>query len=92
MNVLTTTGSEPRQETHYSIVIPVYNEEDVVGSLLDELSTVVSTWRSNYRGRGTMEARIARRKLSGTGLRIGVRVSWSDSRETAARQLLYITV
>ena len=48
MNVLTTTGSEPRQETHYSIVIPVYNEEDVVGALLDELSTVVSTWRSNY--------------------------------------------
>jgi dolichol-phosphate mannosyltransferase len=48
MNVLTTTGSEPHQETHYTIVIPVYNEEDVVGALLDELSTVVSTWRSNY--------------------------------------------
>jgi dolichol-phosphate mannosyltransferase len=48
MNVLTTTGSEPHQETHYTIVIPVYNEEDVVGALLEELSTVVSTWRSNY--------------------------------------------
>jgi glycosyltransferase involved in cell wall biosynthesis len=48
MNVLTTAGSEPHQETHYTIVIPVYNEEDVVGALLDELSTVVSTWRSNY--------------------------------------------
>ena len=48
MNVLNAAGSEPRGEIHYSVVIPVYNEEDVVGALLDELSSVVSTWRSNY--------------------------------------------
>jgi dolichol-phosphate mannosyltransferase len=48
MNVLKTAGSEPSGETHYSIVIPVYNEEDVVGALLDELSAVVSTWHSDY--------------------------------------------
>jgi dolichol-phosphate mannosyltransferase len=48
MNVLTTAGSGARGETYYSIVIPVYNEEDVVGDLLDELSVFVSTWRSDY--------------------------------------------
>jgi glycosyltransferase involved in cell wall biosynthesis len=48
MNVLTTAGSGARGETYYSIVIPVYNEEDVVGDLLDELSMFVSTWRSDY--------------------------------------------
>jgi dolichol-phosphate mannosyltransferase len=48
MNVVTTAGSGARGETYYSIVIPVYNEEDVVGDLLDELSMFVSTWRSDY--------------------------------------------
>ena len=48
MNVLTTAGSGARGEIYYSIVIPVYNEEDVVGGLLDELSMFVSTWRSDY--------------------------------------------
>jgi dolichol-phosphate mannosyltransferase len=44
MNVPATTESEP----HYSIVIPVYNEEDVVGSLLDELRRFTGTWRGDY--------------------------------------------
>jgi dolichol-phosphate mannosyltransferase len=48
MNTFSPAGSEPRGETHYSIVIPVYNEEDVVGTLLDDLSMFVSTWRSDY--------------------------------------------
>jgi dolichol-phosphate mannosyltransferase len=48
MNVLTAAVSERSGEIHYSIVIPVYNEEDVVGALLDELGTVLSTWRSDY--------------------------------------------
>ncbi len=48
MKAFTTADSEPREETQYSIVIPVYNEEDVVGALLDELSMFVSSWRSDY--------------------------------------------
>ena len=48
MNTFSPAGSKPRGETHYSIVIPVYNEEDVVGALLDDLSMFVSTWRSDY--------------------------------------------
>jgi dolichol-phosphate mannosyltransferase len=48
MNVLTTAGSEPHQETHYTIVIPVYNEEDVVGHLLSEIRTFVQTWSGDY--------------------------------------------
>jgi dolichol-phosphate mannosyltransferase len=44
MNVTSSSGSEPQ----YSIVIPVYNEEDVVGSLLDELRSFASSWRSDY--------------------------------------------
>jgi dolichol-phosphate mannosyltransferase len=48
MNVSATAGSRPRGETHYSIVIPVYNEEDVVGILLDEMHAFVSTWPSTY--------------------------------------------
>jgi len=48
MNVLGTAGSEPRAQPYYSIVIPAYNEEDVVGELLDELRTFLGTWRSDY--------------------------------------------
>jgi dolichol-phosphate mannosyltransferase len=48
MNTFSPAGSKPRGETRYSIVIPVYNEEDVVGALLDDLSMFVSTWRSDY--------------------------------------------
>ena len=48
MNVLGTAGSEPRAQPHYSIVIPAYNEEDVVGELLDQLRTFLGTWRSDY--------------------------------------------
>ena len=48
MNVTTTAGSAPHDEPHYSIVIPVYNEEDVVGRLLDELRSFVRTWGSDY--------------------------------------------
>jgi dolichol-phosphate mannosyltransferase len=44
MNVTSSSGSEPQ----YSIVIPVYNEEDVVGSLLNELRSFASSWRSDY--------------------------------------------
>jgi dolichol-phosphate mannosyltransferase len=48
MNVLGTAGSEPRAQPYYSIVIPAYNEEDVVGELLDELRRFLGTWRSDY--------------------------------------------
>ena len=48
MNVLGTAGSEPRVQPYYSIVIPAYNEEDVVGELLDELRTFLGTWRNDY--------------------------------------------
>jgi len=44
MNVTSSSGSEPQ----YSIVIPVYNEEDVVGSLLHELRSFASSWRGDY--------------------------------------------
>ena len=39
---------ELHEEPHYSIVIPVYNEEDVVGNLLSELRNFTRTWRSDY--------------------------------------------
>jgi dolichol-phosphate mannosyltransferase len=48
MNTFSPAGSKPRGGTQYSIVIPVYNEEDVVGALLDDLSMFVNTWRSDY--------------------------------------------
>jgi dolichol-phosphate mannosyltransferase len=48
MNVTVAAGSAPHEEPYYSIVIPVYNEEDVVGNLLNELRTFASTWRSDY--------------------------------------------
>ncbi len=50
MNVTAATGpaSGLQHEPHYSIVIPVYNEEDVVGSLLDELRSFAGNWQSDY--------------------------------------------
>jgi len=48
MNVTAATGAAPTDEPHYSIVIPLYNEEDVVGHLLDELRSFARTWRSDY--------------------------------------------
>ena len=48
MNVSVTAGSEPRVQPHYSIVIPAYNEEDVVGELLDDLRRFLGRWRSDY--------------------------------------------
>src|ERR1700741_4879051 len=32
----------------YSIVIPVYNEEEVIGALLDELRLFANSWHENY--------------------------------------------
>src|SRR6201988_4740042 len=35
--------------THtYSIIIPVYNEEDVIGSLLDEVRSFANSWCNDY--------------------------------------------
>jgi dolichol-phosphate mannosyltransferase len=48
MNVTAAAGSALHEEPHYSIVIPVYNEEDVVGRLLSELRSFARTWRSDY--------------------------------------------
>ena len=39
--------ADPRL-TAYSIVIPVYNEEDVIGSLLDELRQFANSWQEDY--------------------------------------------
>jgi glycosyltransferase involved in cell wall biosynthesis len=36
------------EEPYYSIVIPVYNEEDVVGNLLSELRNFTAAWQSDY--------------------------------------------
>jgi dolichol-phosphate mannosyltransferase len=41
-----TTAARP--EPFYSIVVPVYNEEDVVGGLLNELRSFASNWRDDY--------------------------------------------
>jgi dolichol-phosphate mannosyltransferase len=48
MNVIAAGGSETALEPSCSIVIPVYNEEEVVESLLDELRQFTSTWRDDY--------------------------------------------
>jgi dolichol-phosphate mannosyltransferase len=48
MNITAAADSASHEEPHYSIVIPVYNEEDVVGSLLNELRSFARTWRSDY--------------------------------------------
>ncbi|MBV8376488.1 MAG: hypothetical protein JO279_05735, partial [Verrucomicrobia bacterium] len=47
MNV-TAYGSEAGKEPYYSIVVPVYNEEDVVEQLLREIRSFALTWRSDY--------------------------------------------
>jgi len=44
----TVYGSEAREEPYYSIIIPVYNEEDVVEELLREIRSFALTWRSDY--------------------------------------------
>src|ERR1700716_1016856 len=48
MNIAATTSSGSAEKPQYSIVIPVYNEEEVVGSLLNELRSFASTWNSDY--------------------------------------------
>ena len=48
MNITAANSSELREEPHYSIVIPVYNEEDVVEQLLEEIRSFARTWRSDY--------------------------------------------
>jgi len=48
MNATAATGSASHEEPNYSIVIPVYNEEEVVGSLLNELRSFALTWRNDY--------------------------------------------
>jgi dolichol-phosphate mannosyltransferase len=48
MNAPISTGSAPDEEPYYSIVIPVYNEEDVVGHLLNELRAFAESWRGDY--------------------------------------------
>jgi dolichol-phosphate mannosyltransferase len=48
MNVNTEGGTAPEESIRYSIVIPVFNEEDVVGNLLDELRRFAGTWTSDY--------------------------------------------
>jgi dolichol-phosphate mannosyltransferase len=42
------TTPAPHEVPFYSIVIPVYNEEDVVGSLLKEIRTFAGTWSDDY--------------------------------------------
>jgi dolichol-phosphate mannosyltransferase len=48
MNFTAAYGSELREEPHYSIVIPVYNEEDVVEQLLKEIRSFARTLGSDY--------------------------------------------
>jgi dolichol-phosphate mannosyltransferase len=48
MNAIAAPESEAPEEPYYSIVIPVYNEEDVVKQLLKELRSFARTWRSDY--------------------------------------------
>lgn len=48
MNAPSASGSASHEEPRYSIVIPVYNEEDVVGHLLNEIRSFARTWRSDY--------------------------------------------
>jgi dolichol-phosphate mannosyltransferase len=48
MNVTASSGFETTDEPYYSIVIPVYNEEDVIRSLLNEIRNFATTWRADY--------------------------------------------
>jgi len=48
MNLSSTRDSEDLRTPGYSIVIPVYNEEDVIGSVLDEVRDFADSWQDNY--------------------------------------------
>jgi dolichol-phosphate mannosyltransferase len=48
MNFTPSSSPETNDVPHYSIVIPVYNEEDVIGSLLSEFRDFAATWRTDY--------------------------------------------
>src|ERR1700759_1576832 len=48
MNVSASTQPAQHEAPFYSIVIPVYNEEDVVESLLSEIRTFAKTWSDDY--------------------------------------------
>jgi dolichol-phosphate mannosyltransferase len=48
MNVSSNRDSKDVRIHTYSIVIPVYNEEDVIGSLLDEFRSFAGTWLDDY--------------------------------------------
>jgi len=48
MNLSSTRDSEDLRTPGYSIVIPVYNEEDVIGSVLDEVRDFANSWQDNY--------------------------------------------
>jgi glycosyltransferase involved in cell wall biosynthesis len=45
---MSTRDSEDLRKPTYSIVIPVYNEEDVIGSLLDEVRSFTNSWQVDY--------------------------------------------
>jgi dolichol-phosphate mannosyltransferase len=48
MDVPATIEHAPHEIPFYSIVIPVYNEEDVVGPLLSEIRAFAKTWSGDY--------------------------------------------
>jgi dolichol-phosphate mannosyltransferase len=48
MDVPATTEPAPHEGPFYSIVIPVYNEEDVVERLLSEIRAFAKTWNGDY--------------------------------------------
>jgi len=48
MNLSSTRDGEDLRTPGYSIVIPVYNEEDVIGSVLDEVRDFANSWQDNY--------------------------------------------
>jgi dolichol-phosphate mannosyltransferase len=48
MNVSSTRESKGVRTYIYSIVIPVYNEQDVIGPLLDEFRSFANSWRDDY--------------------------------------------
>jgi dolichol-phosphate mannosyltransferase len=48
MNVTTPVRSCDLVDPHYSIVIPVYNEEEVVGELLNQIYRFAETWTNDY--------------------------------------------
>ena len=48
MNPSNTGNPAPARVIAHSIVIPVYNEEDAIGPLLDELRSFANCWRQDY--------------------------------------------